>query len=144
MAFGDRFKRLGRKVADHGLKASRLGQKALGTINRVGMKIADTGDTIVTRVGAIPIVGGALDRKFGDKARAGLGVVRNVAEMAGKGQQALQRAEGVIRQGSDAVMRGDVNEAIRIARSGVRDATIGGQAARDQARKVIADAKGLA
>ena len=94
------FSRLGNKLADGASNASRLGQKALGTIHRVGNKIASQGSKIVSGVERIPILGQVLSPATGI-VRSGIGLVKNVADLAGSGS--VEEATNVLRRGKNLV-----------------------------------------
>ena len=82
------FSRLGNKIS-HGLQnASRIGKKALGSIHRVGNKIASQGSKIVSGVERIPILGQALSPVTG-VVRSAIGLVKDVSDIAGTGEKLL-------------------------------------------------------
>jgi hypothetical protein len=111
------FSRLGSKIS-HGLEAgARLGKKVLGTVNRVGNKIATQGAKIVSGVERIPIIGQALAPITG-VARSGLGLIKNVSDMAGRGVDMIEDAEDIVRRGGSAIRTGDVQSASEVVRRG--------------------------
>lgn len=111
------FSRLGSKIAGGVQSASRLGKKALGTINRVGNKIASTGEKIVGGVERVPVLGNILAPATG-VVRSGIGLVKNVSELAGRGKEMIEEAEGIVRSGSQALRTGNVAEATDVLRRG--------------------------
>jgi hypothetical protein len=111
------FSRIGSKIS-HGLEAgARLGKKVLGTVNRVGNKIATQGAKIVSGVERIPIIGQALAPITG-VARSGLGLIKNVSDMAGRGVDMIEDAEDIVRRGASAIRTGDVQSASEVVRRG--------------------------
>ena len=111
------FSRIGNKIANGLSSASRLGRKALGTVHRVGNKIADTGRKIVRGVERIPIIGSALAPVTGI-VRSGIGLVQNVSDLAGSGEKLLGDAEDIVRRGAKAIQTGDVQSASEVLRAG--------------------------
>tara|TARA_R110000737_G_scaffold10475_2_gene26164 strand:- start:389 stop:820 length:432 start_codon:yes stop_codon:yes gene_type:complete len=111
------FSRLGNKIAGGVQSASRLGIKALGTIHRVGNKIATQGEKIVSGVERIPILGSVLAPATG-VVRSGIGLVKNVASLAGTGKDMIEDAEDIVRRGAKAIQTGDVAGASDVLRRG--------------------------
>ena len=111
------FTRLGNKLSNGLASASRLGRKALGTVNRVGSKIADSGSKIVSGVERIPIIGQTLSPLTG-MVRSGIGLVQNVSDIAGRGEMLLGEAEDIVRRGGEALRTGDVQSASEVMRRG--------------------------
>tara|TARA_R110001632_G_scaffold209315_1_gene333855 strand:- start:721 stop:1152 length:432 start_codon:yes stop_codon:yes gene_type:complete len=111
------FSRIGNKIAGGLSSASRIGSKALGTVNRIGNKIASTGTKIVSAVERIPIVGQVLAPATGI-VRSGIGLVKNVSDLAGTGKELLDDADSIIRSGANALRTGDVQSASEVLRRG--------------------------
>ena len=111
------FSRLGSKISGGIQSASRIGKKALGTVARVGHKIATQGTNIVSGVERIPIVGQVLAPVTG-VVRSGIGLVKNVADLAGAGKEMIEDAEDIVRRGSKAIQTGDVAGASDVLRRG--------------------------
>ena len=113
----DFFSRLGSKISSGIASATRIGKKALGTIHRVGNKIATQGEKIVSGVERIPILGSVLSPATG-VVRSGIGLVKNVSELAGRGKDMIEDAEDIVRRGRDALQTGDVAGASDVLRRG--------------------------
>ena len=111
------FSRLGSKISSGIASATRIGKKALGTIHRVGNKIATQGEKIVSGVERIPILGSVLSPATG-VVRSGIGLVKNVSELAGRGKDMIEDAEDIVRRGRDALQTGDVAGASDVLRRG--------------------------
>lgn len=111
------FSRLGSKISAGISTAARIGKKALGTIHRVGNKIATQGEKIVSGVERIPILGSVLSPATG-VVRSGIGLVKNVSELAGRGKDMIEDAEDIVRRGRDALQTGDVAGASDVLRRG--------------------------
>lgn len=111
------FSRLGKKIAGGVQSASRLGKKVLGEVNRVGNKIASTGEKIVGGVERIPVLGQMLSPATG-VVRSGIGLVKNVSELAGRGKEMIEDAEDIVRRGGEAIRTGDVQSASDVLRRG--------------------------
>jgi len=109
------FSRIGQKIAGGIETAGRLGKKVLGEVSRVGHKISSQGGHIVNAVERIPMVGTALAPVTG-VARSALGMIENVASGADKGLSMINRAEGLVREGRDAVRTGDLQQAHQVLR----------------------------
>lgn len=136
------FSRLGSKIS-HGLEAgARLGKKVLGTVHRVGNKIATTGSKIVSGVERIPVLGQALSPVTG-VVRSGLGLIKNVSDMAGKGKELIESAEGIVRKGASAIRTGDVQSASEVLRSG-KDLVGSAKSQLERAKQVKSDAVKIA
>ena len=132
------FSRIGNKIS-HGLQtATRVGKKALGTISRVGNKIATQGSKIVGGIERIPILGQALAPITGI-ARSAIGLVRDVADVAGTGEKLLGEGENIIRAGSEALRTGDVAGASDVLRRG-KDLVGTSKSTLERARQVKHDA----
>lgn len=111
------FSRLGRKISSGLQSASRIGKKVLGSVNRVGNKIANTAEKIVSGVERVPVLGSVLAPATG-VVRSGIGLVRNVASLAGTGKEMIEDAEDIVRRGSKAIQTGDVAGASDVLRRG--------------------------
>jgi len=111
------FSRLGHKIAGGIQSATRLGKKVLGGINRVGNKIASTGEKIVSGVERVPVLGQILSPATG-VIRSGIGLVKNVSELAGTGKELLEDAEDIVRRGGEAIKTGNVADASEVLRRG--------------------------
>jgi hypothetical protein len=111
------FSRLGSKISSGIQSAARLGKKALGTVSRVGHKIASTGEKIVSGVERVPIVGQVLSPITG-VVRSGIGLVKNVSDLADTGKGLIEYAEDIVRTGAKAIQTGDVAGASDVLRRG--------------------------
>tara|TARA_R110000787_G_scaffold277680_4_gene387152 strand:+ start:5941 stop:6357 length:417 start_codon:yes stop_codon:yes gene_type:complete len=109
------FSRIGNKVADSLIKGARVGAKVLGQGARIGNKIADVGSKIVSGVERIPILGQVLAPATG-VARSGLAMVKNAADVAGRGSRMLTEAGDIVRQGREVVRSGDIQQAQQVLR----------------------------
>tara|TARA_R110001632_G_scaffold74377_3_gene170227 strand:+ start:5472 stop:5897 length:426 start_codon:yes stop_codon:yes gene_type:complete len=132
------FSRIGGKIAGALHSGSRLGQKALGNVARVGHKIASVGTKIVSGIERIPILGQALAPATGI-ARSAIGLVRNVADGAEAGRNMLREGDAIVRAGASALRTGDTQGAMDTIR---RTKALGGQAKGqiERARQVKEDA----
>lgn len=111
------FSRLGKKIAGGVQSASRLGKKVLGSVSRVGHKIASTGEKIVSGVERVPVVGQVLSPITG-VVRSGIGLVKNVSDLAETGKGMIEDAEDIVRRGAKAIQTGDVAGASDVLRRG--------------------------
>tara|TARA_R110000803_G_scaffold151351_1_gene216484 strand:- start:286 stop:717 length:432 start_codon:yes stop_codon:yes gene_type:complete len=111
------FSRLGNKIASGISSATRVGVKALGSVNRIGNKIADTATSVVSAVERVPVLGQILSPATG-VIRSGIGLVRDVADVAGAGRDLLDGADDVVRRGVKALKTGNVEEATDVLRRG--------------------------
>ncbi len=111
------FSRLGKKIAGGVQSASRLGKKVLGSVSRVGHKIASTGEKIVSGVERVPVVGQVLSPITG-VVRSGIGLVKNVSDLADTGKGMIEDAEDIVRRGAKAIQTGDVAGASDVLRRG--------------------------
>jgi hypothetical protein len=109
------FSRIGSKIAGGVSEAGRLGKKVLGGVSRIGHKISHQGSAVVSGIERVPIVGQALAPATG-VARSALGMIENVASGADKGLSMINRAEGLVREGRDAVRTGDLQQAQQVLR----------------------------
>lgn len=136
------FSRIGGKIAGALHSGSRIGQKALGSIARVGHKIADTGSKVVSGIERVLILGQALAPATG-VARSAIGLVRNVADSAQAGQNMLREGDSIVRAGANALRTGDTQGAMDTIR---RTKALGNQAKGqiERARQVKSDAMKIA
>ena len=135
------FSRLGSKIS-HGLEAgARLGKKVLGNVHRIGNKIATTGSKIVS-VERVPVLGQALAPVTG-VVRSGLGLVKNVSDVAGKGVEMIEEAEDIVRRGGQAIRTGDVQSASEVMRRG-KDLVGSAKSQLERAKEVKKDAVKIA
>tara|TARA_R110000772_G_scaffold39274_7_gene92393 strand:+ start:1759 stop:2190 length:432 start_codon:yes stop_codon:yes gene_type:complete len=111
------FSRLGNKIASGVSSATRVGIKALGSVSRVGNKIADTASKVVSGIERVPVLGQILSPVTG-VVRSGIGLVRDVADVAGTGRDLLTDAQDVVRRGTKALKTGNVAEATDVLRRG--------------------------
>jgi len=111
------FTRLGKKIAGGVQSASRLGKKVLGTVSRVGHKVASTGEKIVSGIERVPVVGQVLAPATG-VVRSGIGLVKNVSDLADTGKSMIEDAEDIVRRGSSALQTGDIAGASEVLRRG--------------------------
>jgi len=130
--------RLGDKITAGLESASRLGKKVLGETSRIGHKISSEGGRAVSVVERIPVLGAALAPATG-VARSALGLVQNVADIAGTGQTLLTGAEGVVRAGGEAIRTGDALSAMDALRRG-RDLSNESKSSLERARQVATSA----
>lgn len=128
------FSRMGSKISSGIHSAARIGKKALGNINRVGNKIANTAEKVVNVVDRIPGVGQVLAPVSG-VVRSGIGLVRDVADVAGKGKQLIEEGEGIVSQAE----RGDIAGAIGQAKSKLER----GKALKGDATQILKDTQKL-
>jgi hypothetical protein len=136
------FSRLGNKIASGVKSATRIGKKALGTIHRVGNKIATQGEKIVSGVERIPVLGSVLAPATG-VVRSGIGLVKNVSELAGRGEDMIDTAEDIVRRGGEALKTGNVAEATDVLKRGKQ--LVGtGKSTLERAKEVKNDAVKLA
>ena len=133
--------RLGEKLTAGLESSARLGKKVLGTTARIGHKIASEGGSAVSMIERIPILGAALGPATG-VIRSGLGLIQNVADLAGTGNTLLTGAEGVIRSGQNAIKSGDMVVAMDALRRG-KELGQESRSTLERARKVATDAGAL-
>lgn len=133
--------RLGDKITAGLSSASRLGKKVLGETSRIGHKISSEGGKAISVIERVPVIGAALAPATG-VARSALGLVQNVADMAGVGEGLLTGAEGVVRAGSSAIKSGDTVGAMEALRRG-KDLGQESKSSLERARKVATDAGAL-
>jgi len=133
--------RLGAKITAGLESGARIGKKVLGETSRIGNKISSEGGKMVSIVERVPILGAALAPATGI-ARTALGLVQNVADLAGTGETLLTGAEGVVRAGGEAIRTGDALDAMEALRRG-RDLGKGGKASLERARKIATDTQGV-
>lgn len=133
--------RLGEKITAGLSSAARIGKKVLGETSRIGHKISSEGGKAVSVVERLPVIGAALAPATG-VARSALGLVQNVADMAGAGQSLLTGAEGVVRAGSEAIKTGDAVSAMDALRRG-KELGQESRSSLERARKVATDAGAL-
>jgi hypothetical protein len=128
------FSRMGSKISSGIHSAARIGKKVLGNVNRVGNKIANTAEKVVNVVDRIPGVGQVLAPVSG-VVRSGIGLVRDVADVAGKGKQLIEEGEGIVSQAE----RGDIAGAIGQAKSKLEK----GKALKGDATQILKDTQKL-
>ena len=92
------FSRLGSRISSGLHSASRIGKKVLGNVNRVGNTIAHHAEKVVNVVDRIPVVGQVLSPVSG-VVRSGIGLVKDVAEVAGKGKELIEEGEKLLESG---------------------------------------------
>ena len=95
MGFFSFVKRVGNKVADGIHSAAKVGKKVLGTVHSVGNKIYEYGTTATSVIKRIPGVGAALSPVVG-VVDAGLGMVKNVSDVAGAGNKLLTKGDNLV------------------------------------------------
>lgn len=128
------FSRMGSKISSGIHSAARIGKKVLGNVHRVGNKIANTAEKVVNVVDRIPGVGQVLAPVSG-VVRSGIGLVRDVADVAGKGKQLIEEGEGIVSQAE----RGDIAGAIGQAKSKLER----GKALKGDATQILKDTQKL-
>ena len=128
------FSRLGNKIASGIHSAARIGKKALGSVSRVGHKIANGAEKVVNVVDKIPLVGRVLSPITG-VARTGIGLVRDVATVAGKGKELIEEGEDIV----STLQGGDVSGAIGKAKSKLEK----GKEIKADATKILQDTQKL-
>ena len=133
--------RLGDKITGSLGNVARVGKKVLGEVNRIGNKISSEGGKAVSVVERVPVIGAALAPATG-VARSALGLVQNVADLAGTGETLLTGAEGVVRAGGAAIKSGDAVSAMEALRKG-QELKGNTQSSLERARKVATDAGAL-
>lgn len=133
--------RLGEKLSQGASHFTRLGKKVLGEVSRIGHKISSEGGKAVSVVERVPVIGAALAPATG-VARSALGLVQNVADLAGTGESLLTGAEGVVRAGAEAIATGDTLSAMDALRRG-RDLGKDAQSSLERAKKVATESKAV-
>lgn len=133
--------RLGEKLSAGLGSATRLGKKVLGETARIGHKISSEGGKGLSVVERLPIIGTALAPATG-VARGALGLVQNVADIAGAGESMLTAGESVIRAGAGAIKSGDAVGAMDALRRG-RELKVGASSNLERARQVATEAGAL-
>ena len=135
------FGRMGSKIGGGLANATRFGIKALGTVHRIGNKIAHTGNKVIHGIESVPILG-AMATPITSVARTGIGLVQNVANVAGGGEKMLREGQDIVRAGADALRTGDVAGAMAIKRR-AEDLTKDGRSQLERAREVSREAIAL-
>ena len=92
------FSRLGARISSGLSSASRIGKKVLGNVNRIGNTIAHHGEKVLNVVDRIPIVGQVLSPVSG-VIRSGIGLVKDVASVAGQGKELIEEGEKLLQSG---------------------------------------------
>jgi len=128
------FSRIGGKISSGLHSAARIGKKVLGNVHRVGNKIANTAEKVVNVVDRIPGVGQVLAPVSG-VVRSGIGLVRDVADVAGKGEELIKAGEGIVSQAES----GDISGAIGQAKSKLEK----GKALKMDATQILKDTQKL-
>lgn len=90
--------RLGARISSGISSASRIGKKVLGNVNRIGNTIAHHGEKVLNVVDRIPIVGQVLSPVSG-VIRSGIGLVKDVASVAGQGKELIEEGEKLLKSG---------------------------------------------
>ena len=93
------FARIGNKISSGIHSAARIGKKVLGNVHRIGNKIASHAEKVVNVVDRIPLVLAPVSGVV----RSGIGLVRDVADAAGKGQQLITEGEKLFSEGEKAL-----------------------------------------
>jgi len=132
--------RLGDKINVSGI--ARLGKKVLGETSRIGHKISSTGGKVVNTIERVPILGTALAPATG-VVRSGLGLVQNVADIAGTGASLIDSAERVVGAGVSAVRSGDMISGMS-ALAQAKELRSQGQSALERSKKVGSEGRMLA
>tara|TARA_R110000824_G_scaffold164016_1_gene340008 strand:- start:649 stop:1155 length:507 start_codon:yes stop_codon:yes gene_type:complete len=133
--------RLGKKLSDGLAEGTRIGKKVLGETSRIGNKISSEGGKTMSMIERIPVIGQALAPATA-VGRTAIGLVQNVADLAGAGEAMLSAGEGVVRAGAQAVQTGDVVSAMDALRRG-KNLQTDAQSQLERSRKVIADTKAV-
>ena len=119
------FSRLGSKIKSGLHTAARLGKKALGSVSKVGNRIADSTEKVLNTVNRVPILGQVVAPISG-VVRSGVGLVRDVAD-------ASKQAQGLIQSGED-LLEG---------KGSLKDVVASGKSQLERARNIKKDASGL-
>ena len=109
--------RIGKKLSDGLTNGTRIGKKVLGETSRIGHKIASEGGKILSMIERVPVVGAVMAPATA-VGRTAIGLVQNVADIAGAGETMLSAGEGVVRAGASAIKTGDVVGAMDALRRG--------------------------
>lgn len=133
--------RIGDKITSGVANASRIGKKVLGETSRIGHKISSEGGKAISIIERVPVLGAALAPATG-VARSAMGLVQNVADLAGAGEMMLTSAEGVVRAGSSAIKSGDAVSAMEALRKG-KELKVGAASNLEKARRVATSAGDL-
>ena len=142
MGIFSNIQRIGNKIANGLHSASTVGKKITGTIDRVGHKISAVGKNAVNMINRVPIVGSALAPVTG-LVSSGLGIVENVADVAGSANKLIDRGDKLLRMGQDALNTKDTAGAMRTMREAKNLGKSGGKQLR-RASEVLGQARSLA
>jgi len=89
------FSRLGSRISSGLRSAARIGKKALGSVSRVGHKISDSAEKVVSAVERVPILGQVAAPVTG-VIRSGVGLVRDVSDAAQSGKELIEEGERLV------------------------------------------------
>tara|TARA_R110001592_G_scaffold78043_2_gene234468 strand:+ start:12393 stop:12902 length:510 start_codon:yes stop_codon:yes gene_type:complete len=128
------FKFIGQKVKDGAQGLARLGKKVLGKAEHLGKKIAKGLGTGLNFVEKIPGLGAFLAPITKPLTRV-LGVVEKGTELAGRGRAGIEKAEGLVRSGKEALKSGDFGGVMTAGR-GLREIGRGGVSGVKEARRM--------
>tara|TARA_R110000787_G_scaffold120740_2_gene231655 strand:- start:90 stop:575 length:486 start_codon:yes stop_codon:yes gene_type:complete len=110
------FSRLGAKISGGLHSGARMGMKALGEVSRVGNTIAHNAEKVVNVVDRIPLVGQVLSPLSGI-VRSGIGLVKDVSDVAGAGSKLLSEGDSLLSAGEKALKSGDSSGLMDSAKS---------------------------
>lgn len=134
--------RIGNKIANGIHSASVVGKKLTGSISRVGHKLASHAKNAVSMIERVPGLGTALAPVTG-LVRSGIGVVENVADLAGSANKLIDRGDKIVRSGQDALNNRDTAGAMRTIRE-ARDLGKSSGKQLQRASEVLGSARSLA
>ena len=134
--------RIGNKIANGIHSASVVGKKITGSISRVGHKLASHAKNAVSLIERVPILGTALAPVTG-VVRSGIGVVENVADIAGTAHKLIDTGDKLVRTGQSALNTRDVAGAVRTFKEAKNLGKASGKQLQ-RASEVLGSAKSLA
>ena len=132
--------RLGNKVAAEAASGLKWGQKAAGTVVRLGTKGLDVAKLATGTVERIPVVGTFAAPVTG-LMRSAIGIGENVVGGAKIAGGAMGTAAAGIRGSQAAVRTGDVHQAYNVMRDTAKDTYAAGSRLKNTARSTLERAK---
>lgn len=142
MGIFSNIQRVGNKIANGIHSAAQVGKKITGAVSRVGHKLATHAKNAVNLVERVPVLGTALAPVTG-VVRSGIGIVENVADIAGTANKLIDRGDKLVRMGQDALNTRDTAGAMRTIRE-ARDLGKSSGKQLQRASEVLGSARSLA
>lgn len=132
--------KFGVKVANTVVNGLKIGQKLTGNVEKIGNKVVDRATQVLNTVDKIPFVGEAALPATA-MARGAVGIVSNVASMAGGANKMMKGAEKGVRGVQSALHAGNTQQALGIMRDTAKDEYAAGKDLKSQARSTLERAR---